>query len=93
MSDERETAVTESERRPGAVVEDQSEVIAFLSAESTHGGAPVEVIETHGALVFLAGSRAIKLKRAVWFPYMDFSTLARRRTACWRCCCAARRRR
>lgn len=71
-----------SERRPGAVVEDQSEVVAFLSAESTHGGAPVEVIETHGALVFLAGSRAIKLKRAIWFPYMDFSTLERRRAAC-----------
>ena len=67
---------------PGTVVQDQSEAIAFLSASSTHNGAPVEVIETHGAYVFLAGDRALKLKRAVWFPYMDFSTLDRRREFC-----------
>ena len=39
-------------------------------------------IETHGALVFLVGSLAIKLKRAVHFPYMDFSTPDRRRQMC-----------
>jgi len=69
-------------RRPGTVVEDQGAAIAFLSAPETHGGNPVEVIETHGAYVFLAGDRAIKMKRAVWFPYMDFSTLEKRRAAC-----------
>lgn len=68
--------------RPGAIVEDQSVAIAFLSAPSTHGGHPVEVVETHGAYVFIAGERAIKMKRAVWFPYMDFSTVEKRRAAC-----------
>ena len=31
--------------------------------------------ETHGALVFAAGDDVYKIKRAVRFPYMDFSTL------------------
>jgi aminoglycoside phosphotransferase family enzyme/predicted kinase len=42
----------------------------------------VERIDTHGAVVFLAGNRAYKLKRAVAFPYMDFSTPAKRLAAC-----------
>ena len=41
-------------------------------------------IETHGALVFLAGDEVFKIKRAVKFSYMDFSTLERRRGACAR---------
>lgn len=32
-------------------------------------------------MVFLAGDRAYKLKRAVWFPFLDFSTVARRHAA------------
>src|SRR5262249_54157689 len=32
--------------------------------------------------VFLAGDRAYKLKRAVKYSYLDFSTVDRRRTAC-----------
>jgi aminoglycoside phosphotransferase family enzyme len=72
-----------SDRRiPGAIIEDQTDVVAFLSDPATHDGCAVRVIETHGAMVFLAGDRAIKLKRAVWFPYMDFSTLERRRDFC-----------
>jgi hypothetical protein len=43
---------------------------------------PVERIDTHGAVVFLIEDRAYKLKRAVRFPYMDFSTAERRRTMC-----------
>lgn len=63
---------------------DQSEVVALLSAPSTYGADVEEVhrIETHGAIVFLAGSRAYKLKRAVQLPYMDFSTLEKRAAAC-----------
>ena len=45
----------------------------------------MERFETHGNLVFLAGSDAWKIKRAVRFPYMDFSTLEKRRkVACAR---------
>ena len=64
------------------VAQDQSDVIAFLGASATHGGAEVQRIDTHGAVVFLAGERVYKIKRAVAFPYMDFSTLDRRLAAC-----------
>jgi uncharacterized protein len=64
------------------VTEDQSEVIAFLGASATHDGASVEVIETHASIVFLAGLRAFKLKRAVYYDYLDFSTADRRRLMC-----------
>jgi len=64
------------------VTEDQSEVISFLASPSTHGGAAVERIETHASIVFLAGRRAWKLKRAVRYDYLDFSTPERRRFMC-----------
>lgn len=65
-------------------VADQSEIIAFLSRPEAYGGdvARVERIETHISVVFLAGERALKLKRAVRFPYLDFSTAALRRRFC-----------
>jgi len=63
---------------PSFVVEDQSEVIAALEKRL----APAKRIDTHGAVVFLSGDRAYKLKRAVKFPYMDFSTAERRRAMC-----------
>jgi len=62
--------------------EDQTHVIDFLARSSTHGGVTVERIETHASIVFLAGARAYKLKRAVRFDYLDFSTPERRRTLC-----------
>lgn len=64
------------------IVEDQQRVVDFLSDPASHGGDPVETIRTHGAYVFLVGERAIKLKRAVKFPYMDFSTAAKRHAVC-----------
>jgi len=64
------------------ITEDQNEVMAFLSEPSSHGGAPVEKIETHSAVVFLSGTRAWKLKRAVRYDYLDFSTLERRKEMC-----------
>ncbi|MFN3657606.1 MAG: AAA family ATPase [Pseudolabrys sp.] len=62
--------------------DDQSAVMAFLADPATHGGQPVRRIDTHAAAVFLAGPRALKIKRAVRFPFLDFSTLARRKAAC-----------
>jgi aminoglycoside phosphotransferase family enzyme/predicted kinase len=64
------------------ITEDQSEVVDFLALPSTHGGARVERIDTHSAVVFLAGQRAYKLKRAVRYDYLDFSTVERRRAMC-----------
>lgn len=46
--------------------------------------APDAVIETHISRVFLTGDRAWKLKKAVALPYVDFSTLEKRRIACKR---------
>jgi aminoglycoside phosphotransferase family enzyme len=60
----------------------QQPVIGFLSDPANHGGAPVKRIDTHAASVFLAGERALKIKRAVRFPFLDFSTLKKRRAAC-----------
>ena len=64
------------------ITEDQTEVVEFLASSSTHGTATVERIETHSAIVFLAAERAYKLKRAVRFDYVDFSTADRRRAMC-----------
>ena len=60
----------------------QQAVIDFLGDPATHGGAAVKRIDTHAATVFLAGERALKIKRAVRFPVLDYSTLDRRRAAC-----------
>src|SRR4051794_16310891 len=62
----------------------QAEVIAFLRDPASYPGpaAPVETIETHISILFLAGSRAYKLKRAVKYSYVDFSTMEHRRAAC-----------
>jgi uncharacterized protein len=60
----------------------QQLVIDFLGASASHGGLPVKRIDTHAASVFLAGDRAIKIKRAVRFPFLDFSTLEKRKIAC-----------
>ena len=57
---------------------------AFLARPESFGVERVARIDTHGAMVFLAGERAYKIKRAVAYPYMDFSTLEKRRQACVR---------
>lgn len=60
----------------------QDEVLRFLASPSAHGTTgPVERIDTHAAVVFLAGDRAVKIKKAVKLPYLDFSTLERRHNA------------
>lgn len=70
---------------PVPSMHDQAEVIAFLSSPTSYGlTEPVLRHQTHGAIVFLAGDRAYKLKRAVRFPYMDYSTADRRRAMCER---------
>jgi aminoglycoside phosphotransferase family enzyme/predicted kinase len=59
----------------------QQAAFDLLADPSTYGGAKVTRIDTHTAAVFLAGDHAYKIKRAVKFPFLDFSTLARRKTA------------
>jgi aminoglycoside phosphotransferase family enzyme/predicted kinase len=42
-------------------------------------GQPVEHMETHAAHVFLVGDRAFKMKKPVKLPYLDFSTIEKRK--------------
>jgi aminoglycoside phosphotransferase family enzyme/predicted kinase len=67
-----------------ARADEQRDVIDFLSRPSSYGAAVerVDIIETHVSLVFLAGDHAYKLKRAIKFPYLDFSSAKQRRIAC-----------
>lgn len=39
-------------------------------------------IDTHASVIFLAGNIAVKIKRAVRFPFLDYSTAAKRKHAC-----------
>lgn len=65
--------------------DDQSAVIRFLSMPASYGiTAAVERIDTHCSIVFLADDRAYKLKRAVTYSYLDYSTLMLRKKACER---------
>ncbi len=64
------------------ITEDQSSVVAFLSSPATHAGAAVERIDTHTSMLFLTGERAWKLKRAVRYDYLDYSTADHRRAMC-----------
>ena len=68
------------------VASDQSRVIAFLQRPQSYADEVqhVDVVETHAALVFLAGSQVHKIKKAVTYSYLDFSTLELRRRACER---------
>jgi len=61
--------------------------LRFLATPAAHAGhagqgAAVETIETHMSWVFLAGEHALKLKKAVRYPFLDFSTPAARAAAC-----------
>lgn len=66
------------------MADEQAETIEFLSQPDAYGlkGAAVERHETHGSVVFLCGGHAYKLKRAVRYDYMDYSTPARREAMC-----------
>lgn len=74
-------------------MQDQQEVIAFLSRADSYGEADgcVERIETHGSLVFLHAGRAYKLKRAVAYAALDYLSLKRRERACRAELCLNRR--
>ena len=64
----------------------QSEVLDFLGQPGSYGAgvSRVERLETHGAYIFLAGDEVFKIKRAVRYPYLDFSTLEKRAWTCRR---------
>lgn len=61
-------------------------MVAFLSEPATYGAgvSDVERIDTHISIVFLAGARVFKLKRAVVLPFLDYGTAEKRRFYCER---------
>ncbi|MEQ8700414.1 MAG: AAA family ATPase [Bauldia litoralis] len=62
--------------------EAQGAVAELMLDPATHDGAETERIDTHISTVFLAGDHVFKMKRAVHFGYLDFSSLEERRQAC-----------
>jgi hypothetical protein len=63
----------------------QEDVIRFLANPASYPRVDrVDRFETHANLVFLAGEQVRKIKRAVRFAYLDFSTLEKRHAACVR---------
>lgn len=70
-------------QEPSAATQDA--VFELLGNPATYGlpaTAEVGRHHTHAAVVFLAGERALKVKRAVRYPFLDFSSLEKRRAAC-----------
>jgi uncharacterized protein len=67
----------------GEANSDQAAVLDFMASPEAYGLGELAVdrIETHASVVFLAASRAYKIKRAVKYPFLDFSTLEKRHRA------------
>ncbi len=65
---------------------EQDVIVAFLEDPRNWPNAPgrIERIETHISHVFLGGDLALKMKKAVRLPYLDFSTLELRERYCRR---------
>ena len=61
-----------------------AEKVAFLASGQGFDTRerPVTVIETHMSWVFLGRTVVLKMKKPVRFPFLDFSTLDRRRSNC-----------
>jgi hypothetical protein len=62
----------------------QTVVSTAMSAPSFYPTAPerVDLIQTHISWVFIAGKEVYKVKKAVDFGFLDFTTLARRKFYC-----------
>lgn len=70
-----------AQANPAAGSDGQDEVLAFLAA-GAGTGVPMQRIDTHISVVFLAPDRVLKIKRAVKLPFLDDSTLAQRKHCC-----------
>lgn len=73
MAAETEMA-TETER--------QGRVLAFLEQSAFSAANGGKRIDTHASVVFLGNDRVFKIKRAVRLPFLDYSSLEKRKSAC-----------
>jgi aminoglycoside phosphotransferase family enzyme/predicted kinase len=60
----------------------QQQVLDFLDSSSFGPAKGGKRIDTHASMVFLGADRALKIKRAVRLPFLDYSTLEKRKRAC-----------
>ena len=60
----------------------QQQVLDFLDGSSFGPANGGKRIDTHASMVFLGADRALKIKRAVRLPFLDYSTLEKRKRAC-----------
>ncbi len=83
-TDVARTALSEAEPAASAAPVSLADKVAFLGKPGAypHPAPPIERKETHMSWVFLAGDKVYKLKKPVRFPYLDYSTLAKREAAC-----------
>lgn len=58
--------------------DDQERVLDFLGQPARE----TQRVDTHGSIVFLKPDRVYKVKRAVRLPYLDYSSLDKRKRAC-----------
>jgi len=58
--------------------------LGFLMSRAAHGADPAaaQLIETHMSWVIVAGERVLKMKKAVRYPFLDFSTPQLRERNC-----------
>jgi aminoglycoside phosphotransferase family enzyme/predicted kinase len=72
--------------RPSPSNAAEEAVLELLGNPASYGPAgavrEVKQHQTHAATVFLAGDRAYKVKRAVRYPFLDFSSADKRKAAC-----------
>ena len=66
------------------ILDTQTDVIKALSNPQTYGGKQqqVDIIQSYISILFLVGNTVYKLKRAVEYPNVDFSTPEKRKIAC-----------
>jgi len=65
-------------KKQDATAQDQRMVLEFLGGEKRK----CKRIDTHASIVFLEKDRVLKVKRAVRLPFLDYSTIEKRKAAC-----------
>jgi uncharacterized protein len=71
-----------SDEATAAEVGVQGRVLDFLDRSLLGAANGGKRIDTHCSVVFLGADRVLKIKRAIRLPFLDYSTLAKRKRAC-----------
>ena len=66
----------------GSEADRQGQVLGFLDGSRFDAAQGGKRIDTHASVVFLGDDCALKIKRAIRLPFLDYSTLEKRKHAC-----------